>query len=758
MRPIAPVALMSALLASAASAPAMAQVSAGAPDAAQASASSEDAAVLGEVVVTARRREERLSDVPTAASVVSAEALVQRGTLTNVQGVLANVPGVRFSNTSSPLNSEVSIRGSSTARATSAESAVGLYRDGVYVGGGSLGGRSFTTLDLFDIGRVEVLRGTQGALYGRNAVGGAINIISAAPTSRFEGFALADYGFNNQRPEVQAVVNAPINDYVSTRFGVDYVDQQSGFFYNPDNDRYIDQNKGGLVRGQVRVDKGPLDVVLLAEHGQYLVPGLALRQIYPAGTANAPKGPGYPNGYLQDAYVYPTNYPSTAKQQVNNLRLTADWDLGWAKLTSTSSYRDRKSLLTFDADGLDPATLAVLRAAGGASTIADVNTASESDDRTRTGYQDLHLSGTRGGLTWLGGAEYLHQTDGFVAVTGKTPTKASPSVGTYAPADSTYNSWSAYGSLGYDLTAQLNLTGEVRYTSDRKRTTGNRFDRSTGAQSGGAGFVIDSRYDHDNTSYNLMLSYKPAAGTLLYGKVGSSYRAGGFNNNLGDPRQPVAIPQSYAPEISTSYEAGVKARPLSQVYVTAALYRTDTKDFIAQATNLCAVTNPVCPVNPTSFLVNAGDARSWGAELEAATRLQLFGGDLTADLDGSRQGGSVRSGAYAGQHLPQVPTWLAGANLNYRHPAGALTLFGNLNYHAQWGGHQDINLPGAAATDFPLDDYQIVDLRAGVDAGPWEVAAYANNATAENYVVFYAANTRRSSTPRIYGVQLRYHW
>lgn len=131
---------------------------------AAAQAERQEPAELGEVVVTARRREERLIDVPVAASVVSAAALVDRGGAVSTGELLAGQPSVRFNNLTSSITSEVSMRASSTARATNGDPSVGLYRNGAYIGGGGIGGRNFARLDTFDIGRVEVLRGTQGAL------------------------------------------------------------------------------------------------------------------------------------------------------------------------------------------------------------------------------------------------------------------------------------------------------------------------------------------------------------------------------------------------------------------------------------------------------------------------------------------------------------------------------------------------------------------------------------------------------------------
>jgi iron complex outermembrane receptor protein len=151
---------------------------------------------IDELVVTARKREERLRDIPVAATALGAEDLKDIGGLANAQQLLANSPAVNFANTSNALTSDVSIRGSGTSRATNAEAGVGLFRNGAFIGGGNVAGRTFTGIDLFDIQRVEILRGVQGGLGGRNAEGGSINVITARPTHKFEGYAFGTVGMH----------------------------------------------------------------------------------------------------------------------------------------------------------------------------------------------------------------------------------------------------------------------------------------------------------------------------------------------------------------------------------------------------------------------------------------------------------------------------------------------------------------------------------------------------------------------------------
>ena len=179
-----------------------------------------------------------------------------------------------------------------------------------------------------------------------------------------------------------------------------------------------------------------------------------------------------------------------------------NYDLGWGKLTSTTSYRDRHSFLAFDADGLDAAELAILKAAGGAATIADINTASLSDDRTRTAYEgNIHLAGEHGGLPHLAGEapNTCTQLDGFIATVGKTPTKASDPQrlrhrGLGRP-DSVCTSWAATGLVGLRHHQGMEHQGRGPLHRRPQAHRGQPLrPRSTGLQSGGAGFTINSTY------------------------------------------------------------------------------------------------------------------------------------------------------------------------------------------------------------------------------------------------------------------------
>lgn len=715
--------------------------------AAPAAAQTDESAEVGEVVVTARKREESLRDIPAAGTAFGAEQIQAMGGIANTQGLLQNVPAVNFANTSNPVTSEISIRGSGTSRATAAEAAVGLFRNGVYIGGGQVGGRTFTRTDFFDVGRIEVLRGVQGALNGRNAVGGSINIVSARPGPDRTGFAMVEVG-DHERTELQLVHNEPLGEHLSLRLGANLMKQPEGFYYNPVRDEYFDAQETEIYRGQLRYENGAFSANLLLEHGRDQLPGL-MYQLHVTGSAV------YPQGIYQDKYVIPWNSPSSAKQQVNHGELVLEHDLGFATLTSTSAVRERRSQNAYDRDASSPEFQAYAVAAGlvaRGATQGDPNLGGVSTDFTRILYQDVHLTGAPvGQLTWLVGVEYFDLNDKYQNVLSKTPTRADPSPGTVGVSRLDFVSWAAYGSLGYDLTEQLNVTAELRYTEDDKALLSDRLDFGTGRPSG-TGFRIDSETESDNLSYNLTGSYKLGQ-WLTYAKVGTAYRAGGFNLALGDPRQPRPVPVTFDDEKARSFEVGAKGNVTRNVYIAMAAYRTYVDDLLVQTDNGCFVANPACPVQATPFVFNAGKAELWGFEAELTARAELFGGRALLTLGGSRQGGEITSGPDKGKKGPQRPDWTANAAFNYRRDLGGdFVGFFNVKGSGRWGGVQEV------AQTPELNDYQMFDIRVGLERGPWQAAVFSNNAGDEAYIVVQGPTSRRWNMPRTYGAQLRYSW
>jgi iron complex outermembrane receptor protein len=714
---------------------------------------------IEELVVTARKREERLRDIPVAATALGIGDINDLGGVPNAQSLLANVPGVNFANTSNPVTSDVSLRGSGTSRATNAEAGVGLFRDGAYIGGGTVAGRTFTDMDLFDPERIEVLRGVQGGLNGRNAEGGSINVVSARPSHDYTGFAQVGVGVHNMK-DAQLAFNVPLGEHWAARFSIEDMEQSKGFYHLYVIDQYADAQFKHFYRGQLAFEYGRFKANFLAENAQERLPGLIYQiVVFPGAT--------WPKGVFDDKYDTPWNSPSKGKLRMSNFEFTTSTDLDFATLSTVTMSRDRRGENAYDRDALSIEFIRQAIAQGKANPAAvpallaaDYAQGGDQLDQARIFYQDVHLAGVGTGalkpLNWVAGAEYYLLNDSPTNVLGKSSTPASPSPGTIDRGNQRFASWAVYGEAGYDITEKLNLSADLRYTQDDQEFHTHRFDFGTGAP-GSAAFGVDGTRSASNTSYTVTVAYKPIADVLVYAKVGSAYRAGGFNGSLGDPRQPITPPKSFDNETVTAYEVGFKGNITHDIYVTAAAYRNDFDNLVIQGDNGCFAGNPVCPVQATSFAFNAGPATLYGVEVEATARADLFGGQLKVTVGGSEQGGKITGGIYNGRHQPQQPKSTETFNLNYRHDLlPGLSGFVNFQGSARQGGVQEV------AQTPPLHDFFVLNGRIGATYKGYELSLYANNMANENYIVFEAISAanavRRYNLPQTYGATLRYTW
>ena len=364
---------------------------------------------VNEIVVTARRREESIRDVPGTISAVSSDQLEAKGPIAGSGDLLNTMAGVRFNDVASENLAEVSIRGSGTQRATGADSGVGLFVNGAYVGSSTLGGRNFKTLDYFDLERVEVLQGPQGALYGRNSEFGVVNIILAKPKFQNSGYLRDQFTFDLNQNRLSGLVNHVVNDEVAVRFGAESYGQTRGFYYDPNHDKYYDSTSGWNGRGQIRYRSGPLDVTLLLDAQDLRLPTFVNSLLVPGGGVN----PQIPLGYEQSRYIIPHTGQDGLRQKVKRLMLMASYDVNdEMTLESTTMTTDWTSTQQF-AETIDVATAVSLRQQGEIGIWPYGQTATDVQDRTI--YQDLHLVGKAmgGSIGWITGAELLDQRDDY---------------------------------------------------------------------------------------------------------------------------------------------------------------------------------------------------------------------------------------------------------------------------------------------------------------------------------------------------------
>lgn len=743
---------------------------------------------VGDIIVTARRREEAIRDVPGTITAVTSDQLEEQGPVQGTGDLLQSVPGVRFNGVQAENLSEVSVRGSGTQRATSADSGVGLFVNGAYVGSSTLGGRNFRRLDYFDLARVEVLEGPQGALYGRNSEFGTVNIVLARPMFHNGGRLSATYTNELEQIRLEGIVNRQLSDTVAARFGIQYTDQNSGQFYNPNQDRYYDHTEGTLVRGQFRYNSGPLDVTFLLEGQDMELPTFALRYVVPPGRL-----PALPLGYTGDIFTIPSDVENSLEQTLQRGMILADYDLGWGTLTSTTMVSRFHSEQNFAA-AVDLATEGYFQSQGwvGLYPLGGTTT----DVRNETFYQDVHIAGEAfdGQMNWLVGAEVLRQDDLYIrdartspcvltataGICGGTPTTpvcyrlnpgSLPCPATFplpfgsrriVPSD--YQSEAIYGSVGYSF-GDFDLTGELRYSHDEKVATQTDFRLYTTTQIGAS---TTYTFDENNVSYALTGTWRITPGILAYARTGSGYRAGGVNNGTPVSVAPNPLQPTYGNEETTSYEIGIKADLFDNLFLRVSAYQSETENAIASVSDGCTVAN-VCGVAGSLFNINGGTAEVRGIEASLDAVYDIGPGRLVINVNGARQDAEwtevvtgVPGAPILGSMVAQQPEWTFSANLNYRRPiTPTIEGFFNIAYNGSRGGGQDTVTP---TTPFiPLEDVNNVDLRFGADFDQLTLAFFVANATDEVYPVLKLQQldiplANRYNRPRTTGVSLIYRF
>ncbi len=761
-------------------------------------AETDKAVDVGEVVVTATKRNERVRDVAASVAVTSGEQLAAVGPVSTTADLISAVPGARFNNLANPMLSEVSLRGSGTQRATGADSSVGLYANGVYVGLSGTGGRNFAVIDSFDVERVEVLSGPQGALYGRNAEFGVVNLISARPSFETSGKVGSAYTFETNQWIGTAVLNYAISDNLAVRLSAQDTEQDSGFVYNPTQDRYYDRTQGYQVRGQLRYRADNLDITFLAQRQDLDLPShWSAYTFEPANTVTGfPGNPNYPRGFFGDPRRLPQNGVNKVAQEVDNLHLSFEYDLGWAQLVSTSSYRKTDTIQVIDVDAIDIDTLIAQQRLGNRGAWPFSQTDNRSS--TKSYFQDLHLTGAPtmdDRFTWLVGLEFLSQPQSQSLSTSQDPcaTRTAPnlvigrgvcggtptvptctpllgatcsapvsSYGSLRNSRATYKSWATYLSAKYKLGGGFAIGGDLRYAKDRKSAHSEERELYTGLPSAflSGGVVPDTDYNLNdgNWTYTATLSWTiPGTSNLVYAKTGTGYRVGGFNfassPPLINPPFPAGVTaapnyapvtKSYGSERNTAYEVGFKGDLWPRTYVTLAAYWQKTTDALASVQDGCQATN-ACLRGNTNYVVNAGTVHGYGVEGQFNTSFDLGGGVLSLQSSVSNQVAKYHKIPTAGPNgeklnglpivdtqIAQNPQWLVDATLNYKRPITD-----------QLGGFFNLRYHGqwggvqdptvSSAGAFRMDDYEDLDLRTGVQYHAVELALIVRNLTNETH-------------------------
>jgi outer membrane receptor protein involved in Fe transport len=381
-------------------------------------------APVEKVTVTARKRSEQARDIPGGVSVITGEE--QRNlTVDGTQDYARQMPSTTLVNSGPEYLNDISIRGSGSGRLGFSETATGIYKDGNYSAGGGFGGRALNRMDLFDIERIEVLRGPQGALYGRNSVGGAINVVARKPSDVFEVFGEIGYQ-DTERWIGKAIVNLPlVDDLWLFRAGGFHDEQNDGHHVNLTTGNAVDQQSftGARATSDWRPDADTL-FRLVYEYYDSATPAFGNVGFRAAAPANV-------GGFAIDPEPYTRNFMNRegfAEVSENSVFFTAEHTTSFGQFTVKLNHRKRDAL-RFHED-LD-------HFAGIASYLVNGQTvdliSGQGEDFARTGVEALLSSDDEGRWHWLLGVEGQFYEDEVITDPRVCPAYATAGAPTFIP-------------------------------------------------------------------------------------------------------------------------------------------------------------------------------------------------------------------------------------------------------------------------------------------------------------------------------------
>jgi iron complex outermembrane receptor protein len=707
------------------------------PAQAQDSAAEGEEADSGEIVVTARRREETLISVPIAITALSGEQLAAKGA-GDITALAETVPNVTLES-SRATNSTLSafIRGVGQQDPVSGfEQGVGIYLDDVY-----LNRPQAAVLDIYDVQRIEVLRGPQGTLYGRNTVGGAIKYVTKRLDDKAHLSLRATYGSYDQMDGVVSA-SAPIGNGTLRVGGALARLTRDGFGKN-------------LTTGLDNYDKN-----VWAGRGTIEVHG---SDIFARVTADVTHDKSNPrNGYrmipgmLSGAPVLANEYdtqgglntpPQDVKAWGMSLFLEAQPAEG-VTVRSITAYRKDDSATPIDFDALP---------------TVDVDVPGYY--RNRQFSQELQLLVSAGKFNGMVGFYYLDATAlTQFEVRLYTANALLPGLTAFTNADIGTETAAGFADFTYDFTDQLSLSLGGRYTWDQRDGYvlrqnylfgGASVFGGTGTPFGAAQTNMTGRKSFTKFTPKASLAFKPDSDTTLYASYSQGFKGGGFDPRGVGVNAPVGVSQadflSFKPEKVDSYEVGFKANLLDRrIYIATAAFWMDYTDVQIPGSVACRVgaVDTFCGV-----VSNAGKARMRGFEFEGRAKLiDNDNGKLT--LSGSvgyidakylsyiTNVASVPTEVAQFRHVQNTPAWSGRASLDYAMNLGegTLTVGGGMSFKSKTFQFEIAN-PYLDQPAYQLYDASLVYRAPG---GRWTLGLYGKNLTDKRYrtsgYTFMAAN------------------
>jgi iron complex outermembrane receptor protein len=678
--------------------------SAAAADSARQPPQPADGQGLEEVIVSAQKRDENLQKVPIAVSVFD-DNFIRENRIDSFKDVVLRVPSF-YADSVSRTQTSIAMRGAGSLEdSPGSDQGVGLFVDEIYIGENS--GLDF---DFFDIERIEVLRGPQGTLFGRNVVGGAVNVITRKPSADPLAMFEATYGRFGEL-DLRGVVSGPL---ASDWFGQIAFSSRSsdGYAENLTTGHRLEAEDQQNLRAKLRFNPNEdLDANLTLNYMRDKSYGIArkLTGDVPASLQEAAD---------RDDTQQDMDGGYDRKTWGSTLRI--DYKVPVGTITSISGYRFGDHVTSADLDG----------------TPLEIAEFKLQHNRVRQLSQEVRLAGNAGAIDYVLGAYYLDidlRRDEYLSVHGYPGSAfAEATPGTAAPEGRgqfiNTRSYAGFGQGTYHITDALRLTAGGRYTQEKK--AGDTYCRQDG--------VLCSEYDiavsktFQAFTPKLTLDYDITPMMLGYATIARGFKSGGFASDFPDAQ---SAGHPFEPEHAQSYEAGIKARWLDnrlQTNVTA--YRVNYTDL------------QVRQINGASTIVgNAGKSRVNGAEIELVAQ-PVKGLDLFASYaytDGKYESLVLEGADYSGNRLILTPLNAFSVGGSYTASladAGTLTVRGDVLYKSK----TFLDVSNDPALTASYDGVVNLSTTYAFPNSKWEISLFGKNitnvrtsVTAQDYSAFF---------------------
>lgn len=545
---------------------------------------------LNTIVVTAQRRSENLQDTALAISAFSGDTLEERG-ITEVAALQSSVPNLHIGEEQG--SSKISLRGIGLqGTSTISDSGVAFYIDNFYIPRPAGGSSVF-----YDVERIEVLRGPQGTLYGRNATGGVVNVINKRPENDFAGEVGVTYG-SRDLFEMRGVLNAPLGDVGAARISAVY-SQEDGYVKNENTSpgaRDFFGSPGDItVRSQLLLgDPDSIELLLSATYSKLKSTGIAQqfleRNIGGPGPVQPLLGMIPPDNL--DPLVTNNNAPSGFDNEITRVGAQFSKSFGTVDAILQLGKQWQNTSLVQDFDGSE----------------LDISNFFKTDDNNAESVEFRLSSDNDSRFSWIVGAYYFSEQtyiNRIVELNGITP--GGPLVFPNFDLDEFGNSktYAGFASGTYSVSDTFRVSAGIRYTHDEKdgqKITNGNFGAPFPPDIPNALFPGDVEFDR--VTYKVGVEWDAGLDVLVYANISNGYKAGGFNiTSDGSP---------YDPEDITAYQAGVKSDLADgRLRLNADLFYYDYKDLQLTTLGTFAGTN-----TPGQFTTNAAESEIYGIELE----------------------------------------------------------------------------------------------------------------------------------------------